>query len=120
MLKSAQMKIRFFLPLAVTVFAATVPVIKWKTGDRSRPLPAMVTPGVASTPAHAGTAPSDAVQLFNGTDLSAWKQQNGKPMAWKAEGGYFEVSPGSGDDHARHATGRPVADTVYLTCSPTG
>jgi hypothetical protein len=96
-LKSAQMKLRLFLPLAVTVFAATVPVIKWKTGDRSRPLPAMVTPGVASTPEHVGTAPSDAVPLFNGTDLSAWKQLNGKPMAWKVEAGYFEDSPGSGD-----------------------
>ena len=91
------MKILFFLPLAVTVFAATVPVIKWKTGDRSRPLPAMVTPGVPSTQEHAGTAPSDAVQLFNGKDLSAWIQLNGKPMAWKAEGEYFEVSPGAGD-----------------------
>ena len=91
------MKSGFFLPLAVTAFAATVPVIKWKPGDRSRPLPVMVTPGVPSTPEHAGTAPSDAVQLFNGTDLSAWKQLDGKPMGWKVMGDYFEDSPGSGD-----------------------
>jgi hypothetical protein len=91
------MKMRLFLPLAVTVFAATVPVIKWKVGDRTRPLPVMVTPGAPGTPEHAGTAPSDAVQLFNGRDLSAWKQRNGKPMAWKVEGDYFEVSPGTGD-----------------------
>jgi len=91
------MKIRFVLPLALTAFAATVPVIKWKTGDRNRPLPAMVTPGTPSTPQHAGTAPSDAIPLFNGKDLSAWKQLNGKPMAWKVEGDHFEDSPGTGD-----------------------
>src|ERR1035438_4587798 len=75
------MRIRYFLPIALTAFAASVPVIKWKTGDRSRPLPVMVTPGEPSTQQHAGTAPSDAVQLFNGTDLSAWQQHDGKPIA---------------------------------------
>ncbi|HTQ58529.1 MAG TPA: DUF1080 domain-containing protein [Bryobacteraceae bacterium] len=91
------MRIRYFLPLALTAFAATVPVIKWKTGDRSRPFPPMVTPGLPGTPDHAGTAPSDAIELFNGKDLSAWKQANGKPIAWKLGDGYFEVAPGTGD-----------------------
>lgn len=97
MLKSGEMRIRYFLPLTLAAFAATVPVIKWKTGDRSRPLPAMVTPGEPSTQEHAGTAPSDAVQLFNGRDLSAWQQRDGKPIAWKLGDGYFEVAPGTGD-----------------------
>src|ERR1039457_5923330 len=81
------MRIRYFLPIALTAFAASVPVIKWKTGDRSRPMPAMVTPGEPSTQEHAGTAPSDAVQLFNGKDLSAWQLRDG----------YFAVAPGTGD-----------------------
>ncbi len=91
------MRIRYVLLFAVTAFAATVPVIKWKTGDRSRPMPPMVTPGEPSTQEHAGTAPSDAVELFDGKDLSAWQQSNGKPVAWKVRDGYFEVTPGSGD-----------------------
>ncbi len=57
----------------------------------------MVTPGQPSTQEHAGTAPSDAVALFNGRDLSAWQQRNGKPVAWKVRDGYFEVAPGTGD-----------------------
>jgi hypothetical protein len=97
MVQSAAMRIRLLLPLAVTALAATVPVIKWKTGDRSRPLPPVVEPGTPSTPDHSGTAPSDAVSLFNGKDLSAWKQHNGKLPAWKVRDGYFEVQPGSGD-----------------------
>lgn len=98
------MRIRYLLPLALTAFAASVPVIKWKTGDRSRPLPAMVTPGETSSQDHAGTAPSDAVQLFNGKDLSAW-QHNGKPVAWKVRDGYFEVAPGTGDIVTKQAFG---------------
>jgi hypothetical protein len=96
-LKSGEMRIRYFLLLAVTACAATVPVIKWKTGDRTRPMPAMVTPGEPSTQQHAGTAPSDAVQLFNGKDLSAWQQAKGQPIAWKMGSSYFEVAPGTGD-----------------------
>src|ERR1019366_8275487 len=86
-LKSGEMRLRYLLPLALTAFAATVPVIKWKTGDRSRPLPVMVTPGEPSTPEHAGTAPSDAVQLFNGKDLAAWQQRDGKPPPRKCRRG---------------------------------
>ncbi|HUO31364.1 MAG TPA: DUF1080 domain-containing protein [Bryobacteraceae bacterium] len=99
------MRIRYFLPIALTAFAATVPVIKWKTGDRSRPLPAMVTPGEPSTEQHAGTAPSDAVQLFNGKDLSGWQQRNGKPAAWTVGDGYFEVKLGTGDLVTKQAFG---------------
>jgi len=99
------MRIRFLLPIAFAAFAATVPVIKFKPGDKSRPQPAMVTPGECSTPQHAGTAPSDAIQLFNGTDLSAWQQHNGKPIAWKMGKGYFEVAPGTGDIVTKQAFG---------------
>jgi hypothetical protein len=42
----------------------------------------VVTPGEPGTQAEAGTAPSDAVVLFGGTDLSAWE-----PSAWKVEDG---------------------------------
>jgi hypothetical protein len=96
---------RFLLPLALTALAATVPTIKWKTGDRKRPLPPMVTPGVPSTPEHAGTAPSDAIVLFDGKDLSAWQQKDGRPIAWKLGDGYFQDSPGTGDIVTKMAFG---------------
>ena len=84
---------------------ADTPVIpgqKWKVHDISRPQPPLVTPGkmVASTP-----APSDAVVLFDGKDLSAWQQRvkrgpdRGKLITptWKIEDGYTEVASGSGN-----------------------
>ncbi len=91
------MRIPLVLPLAVTLMAASIPVINWKPGDRSRPMPPMVTPPTPGTQEHAGTPPSDAIVLFNGKDLSGWQQHNGKPPAWKVRDGFFEVTPGSGD-----------------------
>jgi hypothetical protein len=63
-----------------------IPYQKWRVHDVSRPRPPMVTPG-----ATVGAAPSDAIVLFNGTDLSQWTTQK-----WKVEDGYVEVVPGTG------------------------
>jgi hypothetical protein len=57
----------------------------------------VVTPGTASTQEKAGRVPSDAVVLFDGSDLSGWvSRKDGGPAQWKVEGGYAEVVPGSG------------------------
>jgi hypothetical protein len=61
-----------------------------------RPVPAVVTPGPSVGPV---APPSDAIVLFSGSDLSAWRSQRGggtAPAGWKVEDGYFEVVPGSG------------------------
>lgn len=48
---------------------------------------------VAKTP-----PPKDAVVLFGGSDLSEWiSRKTGGDAAWKIEGGYMEVAPGTGD-----------------------
>ena len=48
---------------------------KWRVHDDSRPRPPVVAPGTASAPERPGKAPSDAVVLFDGTDLSHWVQR---------------------------------------------
>ena len=53
------------------------------------PTPAVVTPGTAGSP------PSDAVVLFDGTNLAAWKSEKGGDPQWKIAHGYAEVT-GSG------------------------
>lgn len=40
--------------------------------------------------------PSDAVVLFDGKDLSRWRQADGSPARWKVKDGYMEVAPGTG------------------------
>src|SRR5437764_5910078 len=76
---------------------------KWRVHDASRPRPPMVTPGT-----EIGRAPSDAMVLFDGRDLSQWtaniKGQTSEPK-WKVENGYVEVVPGSGSLQTREKFG---------------
>ena len=64
---------------------------QWHVHDGNRPQPTLVTPGAVP-----GGAPSDAVVLFDGSDLSAWQGRDGEPQ-WKVENGYMEVVPKTGD-----------------------
>ncbi len=57
--------------------------------DPDRPVPPKVTPGQASTGQQPGTAPSDAVVLFDGGDLKAWQ-----PNEWKVEEGELVATEG--------------------------
>src|ERR1035437_2895826 len=107
----------FGAALAV-VCGAAVPEIQWKPGDHNRPQPAKVTPATTSMPERAGTAPSDAVVLFEGKDLSAWKQSNGKPMSWKGGNGYFEAAPGSGDIVTKPPFGDAQVHVEWLSPDP--
>src|SRR5438309_10205801 len=56
-------------------------------------MPRVVAPGVDNR-----LPPSDAVVLFDGTDLSGWQSVESAGAArWKVENGYMEVVPGTGD-----------------------
>jgi hypothetical protein len=72
-----------------------LPGQKWHVHDSNRPHPRQVTPG-----ARPGQAPSDAIVLFNGKDLSQWvcrKKKEILPPAWKVAHGYVECVGRSGD-----------------------
>ncbi|HJZ96460.1 MAG TPA: DUF1080 domain-containing protein, partial [Candidatus Solibacter sp.] len=67
-------------------------VWQWEQHDRNRPLPQVIDPGTASTQDQAGRAPSDAVVLFDGKDLSKWQSGRGGAAQWKIADGYMEVN----------------------------
>lgn len=69
---------------------------KWHVHDGERPQPRVVTPGTASTPDHPGQAPSDAVVLFDGKDLSQFHDGQGGPAKWRVEDGAIVVVGGAG------------------------
>jgi len=81
-----------------------IPGQPWHVHDPDRPHPRMVTAG-----AQPGDAPSDAIVLFDGKDLSKWAQHGelGRTIdaKWKVQDGHFEVAPGSGDLFTRDKFG---------------
>jgi hypothetical protein len=81
------------------------PASPWKPNDRNRPLPPVITPGIAGTQTHAGVPPSDATILFNGKDLSNWESIKGGPAKWTAGDGYFMVVGGTGDIQTKNRFG---------------
>jgi Domain of Unknown Function (DUF1080) len=98
-----------------------IPGTKWHVHDGERPQPKVVTPGEPSTLEKAGTAPSDAVVLFDGKDMSKWKHGNGKDASWKVENGYFECVAKSGDIFTKDEFGPDVQLHVeFFTPPPDG
>ena len=57
------------------------------------PQPRVVTPASCDRPV---PPPSDAVVLFDGTDLSAWVHADGSPADWEVADGILTVKPKSG------------------------
>ena len=78
---------------------------RWKIHDLERPLPPVVDPGTPSTQDSPGRAPSDAVVLFDGKDLSRWTHRDGSAPKWKVQNGYAEVVPKTGYIYTRDPFG---------------
>lgn len=69
----------------------------WKKAEATEvwsPMPAVVD-------APEGKAPSDAIVLFDGTDLSAWRDDKGGAARWTVSDGAMTVSKGGGDIFTR-------------------
>ena len=78
------------------------------------PVPRKVTPGKN------GAAPSDAIVLFDGTNLNEWKsRKDGSAAKWKVENGYMEVVKGTGDIMTnRKFGGSPLSKIGHTIISP--
>ena len=71
---------------------------EWGVHDKERPQPAMVEG------AGHGSAPSDAIVLFDGKSLDRWTGNN-NTASWEVKDGYFQVKPGSGNIRTRDGFG---------------
>ncbi len=63
------------------------------------PVPRIVRPGDGTAP------PSDAIVLFDGTNLDQWMNKAGTAVNWKLEDGILTVVPGSGEIRTRQGFG---------------
>jgi len=71
-----------------------------KLTEKWEPVPPKVTPGEGMAP------PSDAIVLFDGSDLSKWESEDGDPASWKLEAdGSFTVVPGTGSIQTKQSFG---------------
>jgi len=92
------MVIVLFIP--IWVFSQDTPM--WKSHDLNRPKPRIITPPVQYLPVN---PPSDAIVLYDGTDLSQWEGMDGKATKWINGDGYFECVKGSGYIRSKQAFG---------------
>jgi|GEM_PF-253155 len=89
-----------WLLIVSTGFAQT-----WAVHDLKRPQPEIVH----ARPQVSLPAPPGATVLFDGSDLSAWRHDDGADARWKIENGELVVTPGSGNLQTR-----AVFDDVQL------
>jgi len=66
----------------------------WKSHDVTRPHPPVVTPAAHELPV---PPPSDAIVLFDGTNLDQWRGEDGTAATWILEEGAMRPS-GKGED----------------------
>jgi len=91
----------------------------WAQHDLDRPQPTVVDPGTGVPPEAPGRPPADAVVLFGGNDLSAWKSsKDGKDAPWKVENGYFEVVKGTGGIETKQAFGDVQLHIEWMAPDP--
>ena len=92
--------------LAVIVFNVSSygaePVQKYDVHDKGRKNPPVVTP-----PERPGQPPADAIILFDGENTSEWvsDKKPDKPIEWKVENGYMEVTQKMGGIHTKRTFG---------------
>lgn len=74
-----------------------IPGSAYRVHDAARPQPAVVTPGPGGAVGQPAPPPSDAVILFDGTDLSGWYGKKKGEAKWAVRDGYMEVVPKTGN-----------------------
>ena len=91
---------------------------RWLVHDVDRPAPPIITPGTESTQDKPGKAPSDAIVLFDGNDLSNWVPSSGNQMRWIAQDGYMVPQNRAGDIKTKQSFGSCQLHIEFATPTP--
>lgn len=80
-----------------------------------RPRPPVVMPAREQPPV---PPPVDAIVLFDGVDLAAWRRGDGSAARWTVRDGYVEVSPGAGTIETVRAFGDLQLHLEWMAPAP--
>ncbi len=108
----------WLLGLAPVISAAPVSAqisARWPIHSRERPQPPVVEPAPVDRPA---APPTDAIELFGGTDLSQWEGDSGRAAPWKVENGHVEIATGSGDIRTKRGFGDCQLHIEWMAPAP--
>ena len=72
----------------------------------------------SDTPGSNGSAPSDAIILFDGKDLSKWQARDGSPAGWTVQNGELIVAPGAGTIQTKDYFGSCQLHIEFKTPTP--
>ena len=110
------------LVLAAAATAATTAsaasVFDWPQHDWSRPRPAVIDPGTASTQDKAGRPPSDATVLIQGSAMDGWVSLDGSAPKWINKDGVLECVKNSGYIRTVQAFGDCQLHLEFATPTP--
>ncbi|MBI1966865.1 MAG: DUF1080 domain-containing protein [Gemmatimonadetes bacterium] len=105
--------------LVLSLLALLAPsclVGQWPVHSMDRPRPRVVDPGPERP---AVPAPSDAIVLFDGRDLSLWMAaRDSGPAKWAVRDGYVEVAAGTGAIRTRRGFGDVQLHIEWATPAP--
>lgn len=82
---------------------------RWLIHDMNRPRPPVVRPG---------KVPSDAIVLFDGTDLSGWTDTKDRQSKWIVRDGYMESVKGAGYIQTKQKFGSCQLHVEFRTPAP--
>ena len=91
--------------------SAQSPNDKWLPNDMQRPMPPAIS--FSST-----GVPSDAVVLFNGSNLDAWVTRDGSPSKWQIKDGVLEIVPGTGGITSKQSFGDSQIHVEWMEPDP--
>lgn len=92
-------------------------LMTWPQHSMDRPKPPVIATGTLAAPV---PPPSDAVILFDGSNLSRWNSTgvNAGPPQWKVENGYMEVVAGTHDIESKQAFGDLQLHVEWMAPTP--